>query len=378
MVSQLSQVFWHAGCVSADEIDIDAQLFREIAKGHKFLEQSTENLSGTILTYRDLRELDFPVDTKPSRHINFYKKGDLLRVDCVYPMEGTTVLPGHPYNDITDVFLHTKDYDYRYMAVFSTGVPYANLLKSKVPYEDVQLALRSDYHQNVNFLFSLQGMRVLQMLQLKIGKVERRAYSDVPDAVWITGDEEKGENGDIAYWVIVLNPNQHYALLYHEGNRKSKKPNKSITFSNKIVSQKLNDGKLFPKQIIFESQVFDLHRLEKNQITITSTEKPDDKLFSEAAFKEMGRDYVVVNVLPNQKQVPDNLLEAAPLQARMTPEHYAVKNIMKEMVEPSYWSLTRILLLVSGIVLLVIAFFQLLSNRKRKQSRDKTKLEQSE
>ncbi|MGL4942570.1 MAG: hypothetical protein ACRC46_05195 [Thermoguttaceae bacterium] len=331
--------------VMSQEKALDSNLLREIVKGHQFLEHSTECLSGKIERFRK-QEGRTAYDTTPERQLLFFRDHELLRLDYLRQREGTEILPGYSSNDITEVILRSKEHDLQYTAVSTTGVPYANLFKSKLPDSKLEMVLQTDCYRTLNALFALPGGRILDVLQRDIGGIECRQYNDVTDALWIFGPESTSASGDVANWKIVLNPQQHYALLYHEACVKNEKTGFSITTTITATTQTTDAGDVFPNEIRTESQIMDQSSGERYIVSALSTAKPDGKLFTEESFKELGRDYAVVDVLPNQTQVGGHVVNAAPLEARM-PEYLLPKNPRLA------WPWSRIFLLFTGVILII-------------------------
>jgi hypothetical protein len=343
--------------VFAQELKLDSHLINDIVQGHKFLEQSLKCLTGKI-TWVDNTPTQTLSSPPQTRIFLFYNNKDSLRLEYIEPHELTQVLPGHKGNDITNVIICAPDYDFNYLAVATTGVPYANLFKSKSPDELLRMRAQTDYHKNINSLISLPGVKVTDLLQREIGKIEKCKYDNISHALLIEGKKDVSKTGAIGNWKIILNPEQHYALMYHEVSVNDKSKNFSLITSGKIISQKIGNNKILPKKIINESQVNE-RQIKKNiEIEITSTNKPDEFLFKENSLKELGRDYVVVDVLPNQKQADGGtIVEAAPLAARM-PDYLIDKN------PRSAWSWYRIILILSGLILITIACIRMFLNKK--------------
>ncbi|GHT42660.1 hypothetical protein FACS189443_5890 [Planctomycetales bacterium] len=284
-----------------------------------------------------------------------------MRLDYINPMEGADVLPDDKRNDITEVVMRSGgNYDYHYSAVSTTGIPFSNLFKSKTPYAALQMRFQADFNQNINALTALPGGKVVDLLQRKIKSVIKRPYENIANALWFTGEEIDTNTGNSSTWTLVLNPNQHYALLFHKAMVTGKQSGNSIIASGKIVSQTMQDGKILPKEIILEGEMPGRKTKERSVISVNSTDEPDAKLFTEESFKELGRDIAVVDVLPNQKQMPGRIVEAAPLETRM-PDYSA---FLIGQGTSTAWSWTRILLLTSGVIMVIIACILLYNRRK--------------
>jgi hypothetical protein len=331
------------------EKDIDSNLIREIIQGHRFLEQSIEHVSGKIEHFNKM-----VIEEKTDSHnkqILFFKDHNLLRLEYISPQDGTSIAPNHQYNDITRVIMQNNDFNFQYTAIPTTGVPYANLSKSQKPDEAIDLTIHADFYQSIKALFALPGGTVAGLLQGKIKTMEKHQYEDFPDALWIKSVEEKTKDTTTS-WTIVLNPDQHYALLFHEAQVEYYKTGDKITASGKITSQKMNDGKLFPQKILLEGHAKNLYSTEQTILSIFSTDEPDNKFFTENSFKDLGRDYVSVTILPSQKTAPGGtIVNAAPLEAR-------VHNYSNTMVpQKSEWNGTRIILVITGVILILLGCF---------------------
>ncbi|MDR1963169.1 MAG: hypothetical protein LBQ50_05275 [Planctomycetaceae bacterium] len=338
------------------EENIDSNLIREIIRGHRLLEQSLEHVSGKIERFN--KTVLAEKTDSGNRQFLFFKDKNLLRLEYISPQDGTSIAPNHPYNDITKVIIQNNDFNFQYIAVPTTGVPYANLSKSQKPDEAIDLTVDTDFYHNIKSLIAMAGFSVTDLLQAKIETVEKRQYENFPDALWIKGVEENTKD-TTASWTIVLNPDQHYALLFYEAQVKYLKTDNKLTSSGKIVSQKTNDGKLFPKEIFFEGRAANFENTQRTIISITSTGKPDNKLFTENSFKDLGRDYVSVTVLPNQKTAPGGkVINAAPLESRV---HNYSNPIIPQKLE---WSITRITLVIIGVILILLGCFMRIFTRK--------------
>ncbi|MDR1478508.1 MAG: hypothetical protein LBJ00_06150 [Planctomycetaceae bacterium] len=356
----------------AQEFKLDSKLINDIVQGHKFLEQSLESLTGKITRESSIGKItrldNTPNQTLPSvtqKDFLFYNDKNLLRLEYIAPREGAQVLPDHKGNNITDVIICTPDYDFRYLAIATTGVPYANLFKSKSPDESLRMMVQSDYYETINSLSSFPSVKVTDLLQREIGKIEKCKYDKVSNALLIEGKEDISKKG-VSSWKIILNPEEHYALMYHEIVVNDKSTNFSLITSGKVTSQKIAN-KIFPQKITTETQInnqvnnkIDEHKMiGRVEIEITSTNKPDGFLFIENSFKELGRDYVIVNVAADQKQKDGVFVDAAPLAARMP--NYAIDDI----TSAPYWSWHRIILIAFGTILMIIACIRVLLKRKK-------------
>jgi hypothetical protein len=317
--------------------NIDSNLIREIIQGHRLLEQSLQHVSGKIECFNKT-----VIEEKTDAHnkqILFFKDHNLLRLEYISPQDGTSIAPNHQYNDITRVIMQNNDFNFQYTAIPTTGVPYANLSKSQKPDEAIDLTIHADFYQHINALIALPGgCSVADLLQGKIETIEKRQYEDIPNALWIESVEEKTKDAT-GSWKIVLNPNQHYALVFHEAQVNYLKTGNQLTSSGKIVSQKMNDGKLFPKEIFFEGRATNFENTQQTIMSILSTDKPDNKLFTETSFKDLGRDYVSVTVLPNQKTVSE---EKVILQGRVHPEISIPKTVPLGFLEPNKTTIKEI------------------------------------
>ncbi|MDR2437819.1 MAG: hypothetical protein LBE12_00420 [Planctomycetaceae bacterium] len=342
---------------AAQEENINSNLIRGIIQGHRFLEQSIEHVSGKIEHFNKM-VIEEKTDSY-NKQILFFKDNNLLRLEYISPQDGTSIAPNHQYNDITRVIMQNNDFNFQYTAIPTTGVPYANLSKSQKPDEAIDLTVHADFYQNIKALIALPGGTVTGLLQGKIKTMEKHQYEDFPDALWIKSVEGKTKDTTTS-WTIVLNPDQHYALLFHEAQVEYHKTGDKITASGKITSQKMNDGKLFPQNILLEGRAKNLYSTEQTVLSIFSTDKPDNKLFTENSFKDLGRDYVSVTVLPNQKTAPGGtIVNAAPLESR-------VHDYPNPMIpQKSEWNGTRIILAITGIILILLGYFILIFIKKR-------------
>ncbi|MDR1141163.1 MAG: hypothetical protein LBL62_05680 [Planctomycetaceae bacterium] len=330
--------------------NIDSNLIKEIIQGHRFLEQSIEQVSGKIERF-DKRVIAEETDFHNKQFL-FFRDQNLLRLEYISPQEGTSIALNHQYNDITRVIMQNNDHNFEYYAEPTTSdIPLANLRKSQKPDEVIDIIVHADFYHHIKALFALSGgLVVTDLLREKIKTIEKCQYEDVPDALWIKSVEEKKKNAT-ASWTIVLNPDQHYALLFYEVQVKYFKTGDKLTSSGKIVSQKMNDGKLLPKEILFEGHSISFDDTQRTIISITSTDKPDNKLFTENSFKDLGRDYVTVDVLPNQKTIRRTFLDVASLQAR-------VQNYLDIiLLQKTEWYLSYIILIITGIILIFLGIF---------------------
>jgi hypothetical protein len=358
----------------AQEAQVDSGLLRDIVRGHQLLSQYTECLAGEIECFRGSSEAG-KLEFSSGRRFLFFRDKDLLRLEYVDPRKDTEIFPGHEKNDVTRVIMRSKDHYFRYMAVGTTGVPYANLWKSTESDEASEMTFNSDFYSNINALLqpgAITGVKVSGMLQDKIGSIETRKYNDVPDALWIRGIQ-RVEGGYVSQWTIVLNPKQHYALLFDEMRTENSKTGFLATSSRTVTSQVTDDGKILPKEIVFKGQTRALTNGQKQEVntgkrtlvSIFTTDKPDDRLFTEESFKDLGRDYAVVNVLPNQKHADGgHVVSAAPLSSRLP--YYPVDDFSKQE-----WSWISIILLSTGILLTAVGglrlYFQWQRSKKQKQ-----------
>jgi hypothetical protein len=197
---------------------VDSGLLRDIVRGHRLLAQHMECLSGKIECFNTSPNTEKLEDSSGRRFL-FFRDKDLLRLEYICPRKGTEIFPGHEKNDITEVVMRSKKHYYQYRAIATTGVPYANLSRSTVLSEAMEITLRSGFYDAINALFALSGFpdaTVVNLLQDKIGTVGDRPYKGVPDAVWIESAKTVDQAGNTSSWTVVLNPRQHYALLFHE------------------------------------------------------------------------------------------------------------------------------------------------------------------
>jgi hypothetical protein len=308
------------GCGNAStgkgKVKLSSELFNEIVEGHKFIEQSTVCLSGTVVEFKRVKlELNSDPDSikfESPRQYQFYKKHDLARVEYVQPIVGTQIAPDHKYNDITTILLRTKDYDYYYHAYPTTDNPYpsADVTKSKRSASKlVDISLYSDLYVDTNVLTTTRGGKIIEFgfLKTPIDKIENRECNGVPNALWIIGSEttSKGKSGGKEYgnWLFVFDPNRHYALLRHEYYVKDKNNDYIIHCTNNVSSQITDNGTVVPKEIIDDWYIKDDGRyIDRKIVNITSTEVPDDALFTESSFKETGRYYNLHDESPEKDQ----------------------------------------------------------------------------
>ncbi|MDR2346207.1 MAG: hypothetical protein LBE18_09090 [Planctomycetaceae bacterium] len=341
------------------EIVLNSEIVKEIIRGHNKLEQATRNISGLIVRLKDNADETDSNTTKNNnqndlRQYFFYKNSDLLRLEYIQPLENTWIAKGHKYNDITFILLRTKNFDYEYYAIPSkgdSGVSFANLIKSKIPNDRVGVNIRTDLLAVINILTALPGVKITEVLQRPIGKVEKRQYDNIPDALWLSGVEEitksqKGTN-EYANWQIILNPHQDYALMYHTiyGKDDSGKP--FIQVEIKVTSQEIKKDFVVPKEIFNESYLNGKKSSERVTIDIHSTEEQDKNLFSEDSFKEVGRRYVLSEMSSTGKQNADKIIDVAPYYYRSYPE-----SMMK--VKSAEWSLLQIVLVAAVPFLLLL------------------------
>jgi hypothetical protein len=240
--------------VFAQERDVDPNLLRDIVRGHQILAQHAEVVSGKMESWGGSSQSE-ELTLSPRRPLLFLRNRDLLRLEYIHPIEGTEIFPGHEKNDTTEVIVKSKGHYFRYWAIPSTGVPYANLHRSTVLSEEMAITLGSDFYGNINTLTSLGGAlesKVLDVLQYEIGTIEYRPYGGVVNALWIRGVEDVDANGNTSIWTVVLNPDQHYALLFHELRLENPKTGYAILSSGTRTTQVTDDGKIFPKEITFE------------------------------------------------------------------------------------------------------------------------------
>lgn len=355
----------------AQEKNIDSNILREIALGHQLLVQQTDCLSGTIESYNAHSETE-ELEYAAGRFFLFFRDKDLLRLEYINPRDGTGIFPGHKKNDITEVIVKSKDRNFNYWAISTTGVPYANLQRSTVLSEETKIILDTDFYSKINSLTVLDGSvtaKVTDMLQQEIGTIENRKYGDVPDALWIKGKESVDKAGNVSNWTFVLNTKQNYALLFYEIRVENPKTDYVVLITGTRSTQVTNDGKILPKEISYEGktrvqvegkkQV--LHTGERTSVSVSSTAQPDSKLFTEEGFKDLGRDYAVVDVLPNRKEVPGEVVNAAPPEARASA--YLIQKNPRLA-----WPWSRIVFLALSATMIVIACS--LMYFKRKNSKD--------
>ena len=344
--------------VFAQEVKIDSGLLRDIASGHQLLALYAESLSGRIEYSSDV-----PVaggEQLIGRFL-FFRDKDLLRLESIAPKKGTEILPGHEKNDITSVVMKSKEYYYEYRAIPTTGVPSADVSRSTVPDEAMKITLNTGFLEHINVLFApsvFLEARVVDILQDKIGNIGNRPYKEVLDALWIESPKITDTEGSVASWVIVLNPKQHYALLFCEVCLTNPKMGLTATSSVTVSSQITDDGKVLPKEILFKGQTkVTAHGREQEvntgkhtSVTIFSTAKPDSRLFTEESFKDLGRDYTVVDILPNQKMAQGgHVVSAAPLASRM-PYYPPIEGFSRED-----WPWWRIVFVSVGVIMIAIA-----------------------
>jgi hypothetical protein len=361
-------VFDDSGIVFADdsEVKLSSDLVREIIEGHKFIEQSTVCFSGTIVKFERVKlepNSDFAsIQFEPYKQYQFCKKRDLMRVEYIQPREGTEVAPDHKYNDVTVILLRTKDYDYYYDANATTGNPSASVTRSKKPSKFVDAYLQTDLYRYTNILTTLPGFKVIEILQKPISKIERREYGGIPDALWITGLEEisKGQNGNKEYanWSIILNPNSHYALLYHESYGKDENNNFFIHCIDKVTSHITDNGVVVPKEIIEDWYIKDDGRyIDRRIVNITSTDAPDDALFFESSFKDTGRNYTLIDESPDGRPMSKQYIDV-PQSWLKTPRN------QNEVSFIYYIDWTRVCFALTGFLMLLIAFFLFRRSKK--------------
>ena len=356
----------------AQGVRVDSGLLRDIIRGHQLLAQNTECLSGKIELVRGTSKTE-KLEYSSSRNFLFFQDKDSLRLEYIAPREGTEIFPGHEKNDIVEVFMKTKDRNFKYAAIGTTGVPYANLSRSTVISEGQKITLDADFYSNINALFapsSFSGAKVIDVLQDEIGFIENRKYNDVADALWIGSPKRVDSAGNASSWKIVLHPSQHYALLFYEMRMENSKTGRTLVTTGTVLSQVTDDGIILPKEIVVEGktrwlsdgQNQMLTTGERALMTVFSTDKPDGKLFTEKSFEDMGRDYTVVDILPNQKMAPGgHVVSAAPLAAR-TP-YYPIEGFAR-----ADWPWWRIVLVSIGIVIIAIACFRMYLRWRRFQN----------
>lgn len=351
----------------AQDIKLDSDLINEIIKGHKLLEKNTETLSGKIETFKNSTDVNTPTRS-PIRKFLFFRDNNLLRLEYTNPMKGTEIFQGHEKNDITEVIIKSAEQFFYYHAVPSTGVPYANLSRSTVMSEASKITINADFYSKINALIALDGSlggKVLDLLLSDVGLIERRDYKNVSDALWINGMEQTDDKGNVSNWTVVLNPNQHYALLFYEIRMVNSETEFAAISSGSRSSQITADGKILPKDILFEGQTRVMVHGEKQEnntnerslISISSTNKPDAGLFSEESFKDLGRDYATINVLPDQTKVGGTVVLAAPPEAR-TPEYLLIKDSLHA------WSWRRVIFVALGAVMIIAACTRMYLQRK--------------
>jgi hypothetical protein len=347
----------------AQEEQIDSGLLRDIVREHQLLSRYTECLSGKIEISRGSSTTE-KLELSASRLFLFFRDNDLLRLEYINPMKGTEIFPGHEKNDITEVFMQSRGHNFEYRAVGSTGVPYANLSRSTVLSEAQTITLGADFYRNVNALFAppnFGGAKVADLLQGEIGTIENRQYNDVADALRIRSPKSKDKSGSVSGWTVILDPNHHYALLFYEVRTENAKTEFTAVSSGTISSQVTDDGKIFPKEISFTVQTKVTAKGKEQEVntgsrilvSIHSTDKPEARLFTEESFKDMGRDYTVVDILPNQKMAEGgHVVDAAPLESRMP--YYPIGEFSKQE-----WSWKRVILMSAGILLTAVGGLRL-------------------
>jgi hypothetical protein len=352
------------------EVNLSSDLVRKIIEGHKFIEQSTVCLSGTVIEFEraklELNSDPASIKYSPSKRYRFYKKHDLARVEYIRTQEGTQIAPDHKYNDVTWMLLRSKDYDYNYFADVTTGNPSASVTRSKRPDHFVDTCLQTDLYRRTSSLTTLPGFKVVDMLQRPIGKIETREYDGVPNALWISGVEEiaKEKNGDKKYanMLVVLDTNHHYALLYHEFYIKYDDNNYFIHSTNKIKSHITDSNAVVPKEIIEDCYVKDDGRyIDRYTVDIESTDAPDDALFSESSFKDTGRNYILTDEssdgIPTSKQYID------------VPQPWLKKtNSQNEVSFVYYIDWTRVCLVLAVFFILIIVFFLFRRSKKNENN----------
>ena len=343
---------------------MDSELLKDIAREHQLLTQYTENLSGTIESFWGSSNEKKP-EYSTEKRLLFFREGDLLRLEYISPSEGTEIYPGHEKNDITRVIMKSKDCHFKYFAIATNGAPYANLLKSSQQSDAEKLAFDADFYSKINAIVSLDYVRVVDFLQYKIGSVEYQKYNDISEALWIKGVEDVSKAGDVTNWTIVLNPRQHFALLFYEVHIENPETGYMMRSSGTRTSQVIGDGMIFPKEILFEGnakayidgQKQVLNTSVRTLVGILSTDKPDSKLFTEESFKGLGRDYVVVD----EKQGTGSIVMAAPPETRKS-------DYLIERNPEIAWPWSRIILLASGVILIIAACSRICFRIKRNAS----------
>jgi hypothetical protein len=352
------------------EVDLSSDLVKKIIDGHKFIEQSTVCLSGTIIRYnRVYVNPNTDVDTilfAPTRQFQFYKNHNLARVEYFQPQEGTRIAPDHKYNDITEIVLRTKDYDYYYDAIGTSGNSAADVTRSKIPSQLVEAYLQTDLYINIEILTALAGGKIIEVLQRPIEKIESRECGGVPDALWITGLEttSKNKKGDKEYanWSITLNPNRHYALLRHEFYVKDENNNDIIHATMKIDSRITANGSVVPTEIIEECYIDKQGRyIDRQTIDIISTAAPEDVLFSESSFKETGRNYMLTDESPDGKPMSKQHVYVPQPWLNVPRNQNAVSFVY-------YVDWTRVCFVLAGFFMLLIAVFLFRRSNRNKDN----------
>ncbi|MDR2641915.1 MAG: hypothetical protein LBC74_03900 [Planctomycetaceae bacterium] len=352
------------------EVNLSSELIGKVIEGHKFIEQSTVCLSGTIISFKRVyvkSDSDIVVISfDPQRQFQFYKNHDLARVEYIQPKEGTQIVPDHKYNDITEILLRTKNYDYYYDANDTTGNPSADVTRSKIPGKFVDARLQMDLYLNTGILTTLTGGKIIEVLQRPIGKVESRECEGTPNALWITGLEtiSKGKNGDNEYanWSIVFDPNRYYALLRHEFYLKDKNNDYLIHVTVKVDSQMMDNGTVVPKEIVEECYTKVHGRfIDRCTVNITSTEIPEDALFSEGSFKETGRNYTLIEESPDGRPISEQYIDVPQPWLKTPRNHNEVSFIY-------YIDWTRVCFALIGFLMLLIAFFLFRRSKKNKNN----------
>ena len=338
--------------VFAQGIELSADLLRDIIRGHQLLTQHTECVSGKIESLQGSSNTE-KLEHSGGRIFLFFRDKDLLRLEYIAPLKDTEVFPEHEKNDITAVTILAKDHNFQWWAIPSSGVPYANLFRSTKMDEALEITVGADFYSGVNALVSLDGSpgaKMIDLLQGIIGTVENRRYEEVPDALWIKGVENVDNVGNTSNWTVVLNPKRHYALLFYEIRVENPKTGTTMVSSGTRSSQVMDDGKILPKEIVFKGltetlaagQKQILNTGKRTLVTILSTDKPDARLFTEESFKDLGRDFAVVDVLLDQQHIGGPVVLAAPLKSR----------IPSDPLELANWSCFRIILFALGALLM--------------------------
>jgi hypothetical protein len=362
-------------CAKDDGILLDSDLVKKIIEGHQTLEQSTKYLSGQIVRVK--KNVDGANSNTSQRHqprqYYFYKNSDQVRLEYIQPQQDTQIATGHKYNDITEIILRTDNFDYLYSAIPSTGLPFANLTRSKIPNDIIDIRIKTDLFRNIGALTALPTLKVIEVLQKPVGKIEYKPYEGFTNAIWISGVEQtsKGQSGESEFsnWQIVLNSHEHYALLNYSLYGKDAIGNVIMQIDVKIASQNIADYVIVPKEIVYESYFNFLAKdqkrsAEQTTINIFSTEMLDEKLFSEDSFKEAGRNYVIVDESPSGVRAANQIIHAAPLP----PLESRMPSVDNSYVPSPMMQLVRIVLIAIGLILLLLAllsvFWKSIKNKR--------------